>query len=198
MPEEVKATPEPVAVTSESKAESNQYEAQLKELGEQNKNLKAAQSGSDRMVSELKKELDELRKSSMSDKERIEYEKKLAEQDRLSFEREKAELAKERLKFKFIADAGIDSKIADFISADTEEGLKEQIAKLNEIIDAKVKPLMEENAKLKAELGRPGGGTGASITDWKSATVGQRNSEYIRIKKEKGEPAAQAWLKTIQ
>ena len=198
MSEEVKATSEPAAVTSESKTESNQYEIQLKELGEQNKNLKAAQSGSDRMVSELKKELDELRKSSMSDKERIEYEKKLAEQDRLSFEREKAELAKERLKFKFIADAGIDSKIADFISADTEEGLKEQIAKLNEIIDAKIKPLMEENAKLKAELGRPGGGTGASITDWKSATVGQRNSEYIRIKKEKGEPAAQAWLKTIQ
>jgi hypothetical protein len=188
--EETKPTPEPADVKV-------QYETQLKELSEQNKNLKAAQSGSDRMVSELKKELDELRKSSMSDKERIEYEKKLAEQDRLSFEREKAELAKERLKFKFIADAGIDSKIADFISAETEEGLKEQVAKLNAIIDAKVKPLQEEIAKLKAELGRPGGGTGTSSIDWKTATVAQKNSEYIRIKKEQGEPAAQAWLKTL-
>jgi hypothetical protein len=189
--EEIKSTPEPVEVKT-------QYEIQLKELSEQNKNLKAAQSGSDRMVSELKKELDELRKSSMSDKERIEYEKKLAEQDRLSFEREKAELAKERLKFKFIADAGIDSKIADFISAETEEGLKEQVAKLNAIIDAKVKPLQEEIAKLKAELGRPGGGTGTSSIDWKKATVAQINSEYIRIKKEQGEQAAKAWLATVQ
>lgn len=189
--EEIKSTPEPVEVKT-------QYEQQLKELSEQNKNLKAAQSGSDRMVSELKKELDELRKSSMSDKERIEYEKKLAEQDRLSFEREKAELAKERLKFKFIADAGIDSKVADFISADSEEGLKEQVAKLNAIIDAKVKPLQEEIAKLKAELGRPGGGTSGTVTDWKKATVAQINSEYIRIKKEQGEQAAKAWLATVQ
>jgi hypothetical protein len=194
------ATQEPTvepAATQEPTQTVN-YDEQLKKMNETITQLKSAQSGSDRMVTELRKENDELKKAQMTDKERSEYEKKLAEQDRHSLEREKQELAKERLKFKFIADAGVDSQIAEFLNADSEDGLKEQVAKIQSVIDKQVKPLQEKVAKLEAELGRPGGGTGTSTINWKTATVDQINSEYLKIKSEQGDHAAKAWLQSTK
>lgn len=193
------ATQEQTATQEQpTKQEQPNYDEQFKKLNETITQLKSAQSGSDRMVTELRKENEELKKAQMSDKERAEYEKKLTEIEKADLERQKRELEKERMKFKFIADAGVDSQLSEFLNSESEDGLKEQVAKIQGIIDKQVKPLQEEIAKLKAELGRPGGGTGTSNVNWKTATVAQKNSEYLKIKESQGEPAARAWLNSIQ
>lgn len=160
--------------------------------------MKSAQSGSDRMVSELRKELDEMRKSQMSDKERIEYERKISEQEKLSFERERAALEKDKLKFKFMAENKIDSRFEAFLSADSEDALKEQITILKALIEDNVKPVRDELEKLKSDIGRPGGGTGATIKDWKTASLSEQTAEYKRIENSQGTAAAQAWLKNLK
>lgn len=160
--------------------------------------MKSAQSGSDRMVSELRKELDEMRKSQMSDKERIEYERKISEQEKLSFERERAALEKDKLKFKFMAENKIDSRFEAFLSADSEDALKEQITILKALIEDNVKPVRDELEKLKSDIGRPGGGTGATIKDWKTASLSEQTAEYKRIENSQGTAAAQSWLKNLK
>lgn len=160
--------------------------------------MKSAQSGSDRMVSELRKELDEMRKSQMSDKERIEYERKISEQEKLSFERERAALEKDKLKFKFMAENKIDSRFEAFLSADSEDALKEQITILKALIEDNVKPVRDELEKLKSDIGRPGGGTGATIKDWQTASLSEQTAEYKRIENSQGTAAAQAWLKNLK
>ncbi len=128
------------------------YEAQIAQE-------RARQSGINKALDETKKELESIKKSSMSDKERMEYERKLADQDKMNFEREKRELEIARTKFQFIAENQIDSKFEPFLSADTPEGLKAQIETLKSLIDIHVKPVRDELEKLKAEQGRPGGGS---------------------------------------
>ena len=122
---------------------------------------RARQSGINKALDETKKELESIKKSSMSDKERMEYERKLSEQDKMNFEREKKNLEIARTKFQFIAENQIDSRFEPFLSADNPEGLKAQIETLKSLIDVHVKPFRDELEKLKAEQGRPGGGTGA-------------------------------------
>lgn len=122
--------------------------------------IKKSQAGADKIVTELKTQLEELKKSKMSDQERAEYEKQLFEQEKLNFEREKKELEIKGLRSDFIAENKLDIRIKDFLSATDAEGLKEQVDTFNSIVADAVKPVQEELDKLKAEMGRPGGGAG--------------------------------------
>lgn len=130
-----------------------EYEARIE-------GLKKSQAGSDRIVTELKRDLEELRKSQMGDKERIEYEKKLAEQERLNFERERKALELDKMKFKFIAEQKVDPRLEAFLTADTEDGLKKQIDTIKAIIAEAVKAKDDE---WLSKAGKPAGGDGSTI-----------------------------------
>jgi len=126
--------------------------------------IKKSQAGADKTVSELQAEIAELKRVGMSDKERAEYDKKLFEQEKLNFEREKKELEIRGLRSDYIAENKLDIRLKDFLTATDAEGLKAQVETINAIIADQVKPVQEELDKLKAEMGRPGGGAGSTQT----------------------------------
>ena len=146
-------TPQTISKEEHDKAIAD-YQNQISQI-------KKSQAGADKIVTELKTQLEELKKSKMSDQERAEYEKQLFEQEKLNFEREKKELEIKGLRSDFIAENKLDIRIKDFLSATDAEGLKEQVDTFNSIVADAVKPVQEELDKLKAEMGRPGGGAGA-------------------------------------
>jgi len=131
------------------------YEAQLA-------NIKKSQAGSDKINAELRKELEEIRKSQMTDKERTEYERKLFEQDRLNLEREKRNLEIAKLKSDYVAENAISPRWRDLLSADTQEGLAAQVDTIKGLIDEAVQEKQLELDALKASLTRPAGGAGAA------------------------------------
>lgn len=141
-----------------------EHEKAIADYQNQISQIKKSQAGADKIVTELKTQLEELKKSKMSDQERSEYEKQLFEQEKLNFEREKKELEIKGLRSDFIAENKLDIRMKDFLTATDAEGLKAQVETFNAILADAVKPVQEELDKLKAEMGRPGGGAGTQVT----------------------------------
>lgn len=148
------ATPQMVSVDELAKIKAD-FDTQLA-------NIKAAQSGVDKLNAELRKQNEELKTKGMSDKERSEYEKKLFENEKANLEREKAQLKLDAIKSDFMLKNAIDPEWRPFINADTEDGLKGEVDKIKGLIDKAVAVKQLEIDKLKAEMGKPGGGTTAA------------------------------------
>lgn len=148
------ATPQMVSVDELAKIKAD-FDTQLT-------NIKAAQSGVDKLNAELRKQNEELKTKGMSDKERSEYEKKLFENEKANLEREKEQLKIDAIKSDFMLKNAIDPEWRPFIHAGTEEGLKAEVDKIKSLIEKATKPLQVELEKFKAGATRPGGGDGAA------------------------------------
>jgi hypothetical protein len=141
----------------DSGIDSPKEETQGPTLEELQKKLDAitkAQQGSDRMVTDLKKQLEkervekeELKKSSMSIEEKIEYEKRLIEEKEKAWETEKRALQQENLKKDFLLKKGISSDLAPYINGDTPEALEESARNLLEGINAEAEKRVAEKLK---------------------------------------------------
>lgn len=144
------ATPQMVSVDELAKIKAD-FDTQLS-------NIKAAQSGVDKLNAELRKQNEELKTKGMSDKERSEYEKKLFENEKANFEREKAQLQIEAIKSDFMLKNQIDPEWRPFIHGESEEGLKAEVEKIKALIAKAVAPVKLELDQLKAGKTTPGGG----------------------------------------
>lgn len=141
-----------------------EHEKAIADYQNQLSQVKKSQAGADKIVTELKTQLEELKKSKMSDEERSEYERQIFQQEKINFERQKKELEIGILRSDYIAENKLDIRLKDFLTATDAEGLKAQVETINAIIADQVKPVQEELDKLKAEIGRPGGGAGSTQT----------------------------------
>ena len=149
------ATPQMVSVEDLAKIKAD-YDVQLA-------NIKAAQSGVDKLNAELRKQNEELKTKGMSDKERNEYEKKLFESEKANLEREKEQFKIDAIKSDFMLKNAIDPDWRPFIHANTEDGLREEVDKIKALILKATAPIKLELDTLKAGMGKPGGGNGVAI-----------------------------------
>jgi hypothetical protein len=153
------------------------YEARLAQI-------KKSQAGSDKLVTDLKKELEDVRKSQMGDKERMEYERKLFEQEKLELERQRRAVEIEKLRSDYIADNKVDPRFRPLLSESTEEGLKAQSDLIKSLIDETEKRVRAEYDKIITDKARPGGGTTAATANPFIPGDGFSLSEQTRLYRE--------------
>lgn len=146
------------STSQELEAVKADYEARLAQI-------KKSQAGSDKLVTDLKKELEEVKKSQMGDKERMEYERKLFEQEKLELERQRRAVEIDKMRSDYIADNKIDPRYRPLLSADSEEGLKTQAELIKSLLDETEKRIKAEYDKIITDKARPGGGGAASTVN---------------------------------
>jgi hypothetical protein len=174
-------TPQMVSVEELAKIKAD-FDSQLS-------NIKAAQSGVDKLNTELRKQNEELKTKGMSDKERSEYEKKLFENEKANFEREKAQLTIEAIKSDFMLKNQIDPEWRQFIHGENEDGLKAEVEKIKALILKATAPLQLELDKFNAAAGKPGGGASNVPKDAKAKML--EAEAKFREAQAKGDYAAQ-------
>jgi regulator of replication initiation timing len=167
---------EPVAeATEETTTEETTID--VAELAAQLEQTKKAQAGSDKAYQEaakererLKAENDKLRKASMDEKERADFERQ--EKERELAERE-SEINKATLRLSLVealSAADMEVDFADFVPGHNKEEITENIGKLKELINTEVGKRVTEtlNSTTKPLRGEPASGDDAVDTKGKS------------------------------
>jgi len=133
----------------EEKSPESQIDAKFKEIEER---YKKQLDGLNRRNSELENTLNEMKKEKMSEKEKAQFELQEARKERERIEAEAKQYRVGLLKAQAINEAGLTSEAAEFITAEDEEEIREQLARFKDFLDKSFKSREEY-------LGRFGKGT---------------------------------------
>lgn len=128
----------------EEQSSESRIDDKLKELEEKYKKQLA---GLDRRNSELENQIEEMQKEKMSEKEKAQFELEKAKKEREQIEVEAKNYRVGLLKAQSINEAELPSEAAEFITAEDEDGIKEQIARLKDFLDKNFKSREEYLSK---------------------------------------------------
>ena len=146
-------TPQTISKEEHDKAIAD-YQNQISQI-------KKSQSGSDKMIAELRNELAEERKKGLSQEDSVKLDLQRVVDEKKALEIKTREFEIKNLRSEFMLENKVDARAREFLWADTEDGLKNQLEAHRAIVADEVKAVQEQYDKLKAEMGRPGGGAGA-------------------------------------
>lgn len=137
--------------STQENVQTEESSIDVNELQKQLDSIKKAQQGSDRKVSELEKErnnlikeVESLKTSSMSSEEKLNYEKELQAAKEKEFEQKLKALEQDNLKKDFMLKNSISPELSQYISGETEEQLSENAKTLLEGIKAEADKIVKE------------------------------------------------------
>lgn len=138
-------------------------DAELSKRIEEIDHLKKSQSGSDKAVKELQRELSELKKKSMDESERIAYEKQQLANEQAEKDAELAAAKAEALRAKFVAENGLPPAYLVLLRSDTVDGLKREIEEIKKLNKAEYERGLKEGQEMAKA--KPGSGSGEVPTE---------------------------------
>lgn len=149
-----------------SQDKHNELLKQIEEKSKLIEDIKNSQRGVDQQNAALKKQLEEIKEKYLKEEQRAELLKREEEQKRQEIfnaasekELKIKELEKEVLRNTFFIDNKVDPELKSFLTADSNEGLQEQLEKFNSIIEKNVsegiKKVIGQTAPQRGESGRP-------------------------------------------
>ena len=172
------------------------YKTEYERLISEHETLKKRQSGSDKKLQAeidarlaAEKKADEITKSKMSAEEKLEYEQRIQKSKEEQTLQQLKSIERDKTTFEFMIKNKLDYELKDFFKSDNEDGLKDEMEKLNKLIASRV----DSEVLKRLNGGTPGKGTPVDMTveNYKKMNLTEQMkylkdhpAEYEKLKKQ--------------